>query len=263
MEMKPNRIITFDLDGILINSEGLHNEAFFHALDRVGVDLPSNLQSQDGWVGVSTRRDVLGEDFEVLSTSAKLDFFGISNPSTRDLVKKSKDLIFADLIPKIKFNPFLAVDLARLKESGAFIAVVTNGTRPNLELILEMIGLSTQSSINTLSVISPMGIRLQGSANWHLPMHLGLPHNAAGHTPTKPAPDLYKSVAIVLQARLYHRYKLQTSEVLPWYALEDSPSGIQAIRAACQSLQPDLPPIINPILTDYATTQERLRSCAL
>lgn len=120
------QLICFDLDGVLVDSDGLHSAAFWSAV----TDVEPHAFSTGGIP-------------EELSTSAKLDRLGIKNRVSRDEIKRMKDLRFADSIPQIKFQGTLRYDLRRLRDRyrGVKLAVVSNCTDPNFDRILEHAGL--------------------------------------------------------------------------------------------------------------------------
>lgn len=206
-------IITFDLDGILIDSGGLHDEAFLGALDE--LKLHSAIERY--------RAICFDEPLEAISTRGKLERLGLSDYYTQ--VKERKDLIFYDLLPRVKTNPWLRYDLERnfgaMPEAlvGPRLGVVTNCTETMALRLLDMAGIAGM-----------------------IPLFA-----ATGDIATKPDPALYHKAGVELG------YFAGPPGTRTWLALEDSDQGIAAAKAAGVS---------HPVKTNFSEVQERLRSCA-
>jgi len=190
------KFLAFDLDGVLVNSKGLHDYAFVQALLHCGMR-----EAADAY------RDA---PMEEVSTRDKLVRLNVAHKY--DEVKVAKDKVFLELVPKIEFSPFLALDLERATRHAPVI-VVTNCTAWMAREICRHAG------IGHVPLIAP---------------EIG--------QPTKPDPYLYERAAEYF--RLDHEG--------PWYAFEDSPSGLAAAWAAGG----------RAILTNYEEMKERLRLCA-
>ena len=124
-------ILTFDLDGILINSDGLHDKAFIRALEAEG--LKDTAQAY---------RELIAEKpLEAISTRRKLATLGIE--AYYDVVKARKDECFLETIDQIQTNPFLVRDLANVVITHGVrnVGVVTNCTEQMAVLLLGRIGL--------------------------------------------------------------------------------------------------------------------------
>ncbi len=123
-----SRIITFDLDGILINSHGLHDEAFIFALESLGMN------------AAALKYKELIEDegaLEAISTRGKLERLGAAAYYTQ--VKEAKDAHFYTLLPRVIVSPWLKVDLRRVKrELDAHIGIVTNCSEQMAYKLLEL-----------------------------------------------------------------------------------------------------------------------------
>ena len=150
-------IITFDLDGILINSDGLHDEAFVGALTELKMDK-----------AVATYGELRrAQSLEAVSTREKLRRIGAEDYYQQ--VKDLKDKLFYDLLPRVEFNQWLRYDLERNFGSlsaecrGPKLAVVTNCTESMAMKLLDMAGIA-----GLLPVFA-----------------------ATGSTQTKPHPQLY------------------------------------------------------------------------
>ena len=105
------KFLAFDLDGVLVNSKGLHDYAFVQALLHCGMR-----EAADAY------RDA---PMEEVSTRDKLVRLNVAHKY--DEVKVAKDKVFLELVPKIEFSPFLALDLERATRHAPVI-VVTNCT---------------------------------------------------------------------------------------------------------------------------------------
>ncbi len=181
-------IISFDLDGILIETAGLHDEAFLGALEATGMT-----GAIDAYLKLCQ-----AEPLEAVSTREKLRRIGCEAYYAQ--IKEKKDLLFYDLLPKIRLNPWLRYDLERnfgaMPESlaGPKLAVITNCTESMALKLLDLAGIAGMMPL----------------------------FSATGAIATKPDPALYHRAGEALG------YEAG----MTWLALEDSDQGIAAARAA-------------------------------
>lgn len=124
-------ILTFDLDGILINSDGLHDKAFIRALKAEGL----NDTAQAYYELIAEK------PLEAISTRRKLATLGVE--AYYDVIKARKDEFFLETIDQIQMNPFLARDLANVVITHGVrnVGVVTNCTEQMAVLLLGRMGL--------------------------------------------------------------------------------------------------------------------------
>lgn len=160
-------IITFDLDGVLIDSDGLHDEAFIGALESLGLS-----------ASVDRYKELCkAEPLEAISTRGKLERLKLSDYYVS--VKEKKDALFFDLLPRIKLNPWLRHDLERNfgrrpdELIGPKLAVVTNCTETMAHRLLSLAGIDD-----------------------YMPVF-----SATGDIATKPHPALYTQAGIMLGYR--------------------------------------------------------------
>ena len=125
-----NKLIIFDLDGVLIDSRELHYEALNVALSQFGEQY------------VISREEHLSK-YDGLNTTKKLkmltDDKGLS-PSHYDKVWKDKQEITFTLIKQFPKNQFLIDTFQLLKLHGIKIAVASNSIRETVKIALLSIG---------------------------------------------------------------------------------------------------------------------------
>ena len=125
-----NKLIIFDLDGVLIDSRELHYEALNVALSQFGEQY------------VISREEHLSK-YDGLNTTKKLKMLtedkGLS-PSHYDKVWKDKQEITFTLIKQFPKNQFLIDTFQLLKLHGIKIAVASNSIRETVKIALLSIG---------------------------------------------------------------------------------------------------------------------------
>ena len=121
-----NKLIIFDLDGVLIESRELHYEALNAALSNVDP------------LFVITKEEHLST-YDGLNTTRKLELLS----ERKGLDRKFFDQIWADkqtetfkLIKKFPQSPYLVNMFANIKEQGIKIAVASNSIRETVKLAL-------------------------------------------------------------------------------------------------------------------------------
>lgn len=146
--------IFFDMDGVLIDSTGLHNEAFAYAYNKVvkpKQPLPVGPQKHvrdDGTVAHTLPK----YDWdEAAKTSFKLDVMSVFDPKERSDVKKHKDKYFKSQLHRIVHS----FDLTSvLKKASNPLALVTSCSRDVAMLILQRAGLI---EVPWKALVMPMG----------------------------------------------------------------------------------------------------------
>lgn len=125
------RFYAFDLDGVLIRTEGLHDAAFHDALIEVGYPTLASTYRI-----LSTNEPGL----EAVSTRSKLRRLGRLDLLAE--VKEAKDVFFLQCVNagRVQASPWLSHDLLRVRRKAP-IALVTNCTRAIANQILEAIDL--------------------------------------------------------------------------------------------------------------------------
>ncbi len=126
-----NKLVIFDLDGVLIDSRELHYNSLNRALAEIGeqyvIGREEHLSTYDG-----------------LNTTAKLELLNKNKGLPRELfdtVWKSKQAMTFELIKQLPKDGKLIDICQRLKKMGYNIAVATNSIRESAKLALLSIGI--------------------------------------------------------------------------------------------------------------------------
>jgi len=120
--------VIFDMDGLMIDSEPLHKEAWQITLRRFGYELDEALFAQ--LVGLRTREDavLLREHFH-LPVKAEV------------LARQRNDLFLASLPGRVKPMPGLRELIAQVRGCGLFSAVATSGERRYVDAVVRELNL--------------------------------------------------------------------------------------------------------------------------
>lgn len=120
------RHVVFDLDGVIVDSEPIHERANDEYLARLGARIDETL-----------REDMMGRRVREL-TDAIAERFG--RPPGE--VFAEREAIFWRLLESggVRAMPGLEAAIARLSGAGLELAVVTSGTRAYVDLVLERLG---------------------------------------------------------------------------------------------------------------------------
>lgn len=132
-----NKLVIFDLDGVLIDSRELHYDALNEALTRVGAEY------------VISREEHLSI-YDGLSTTKKLAML----TERKDLPTKYYDQIWRDkqiatfdLLRQCPYNEGIGYIVAHLKSRGWKIAVASNSIRETVRIALDRCGILDQVDI--------------------------------------------------------------------------------------------------------------------
>ena len=120
--------VIFDMDGLMIDSEPLHKEAWQVTLRHLGYELDEALFAQ--LVGLRTREDavLLREHFR-LPVKAEV------------LARQRNDLFLASLPGRVKPMPGLRELIAQVRGCGLFSAVATSGERRYVDAVVRELNL--------------------------------------------------------------------------------------------------------------------------
>lgn len=126
-----NKLVIFDLDGVLIDSRELHYEALNNALMKVGSEY------------VISREEHLST-YDGLNTTKKLEMLSEKKGLDRkyfDQIWKDKQNATFDLIRKFTINHTAKFIINQLKLKGWKVAVASNSIRETVRIALSSIGI--------------------------------------------------------------------------------------------------------------------------
>ena len=151
------RVILFDMDGVLVNTEPLHYRLWKQVFAEQGIDL--TFEAYKGCIGANGKRLM-----ELVLEHYGLDFRGEKALFDRYYQLKEENLRYGD-IPRIEG---VAETLAELQKRGYRMAVASSSTQDYIDLCTERVG------------IAPY-FQVRFSAQWV--------------KNTKPAPDVFLAAA--------------------------------------------------------------------
>lgn len=132
-EIEDGRPLFFDLDGVLVDSKGLHDRAFVAAYLRiVRRSLPETLP----WD-------------EAAKTSEKLDLLKVTNPGERSQIKLWKDKFFRSSLHQIEYSMILNHGI-RLTTNPRVVV-----TSCSTKIALEILELSGLLEIPWVGIVTP------------------------------------------------------------------------------------------------------------
>jgi len=121
------KAIIYDMDDLMVNSDGLHDEATLLTLRQAGYDLP--VMSED------IRRDSLGRRVIDILQSMIEQFHW---PTTAEELDRQRQPIFLNLVrAKLQAMPGLHESLKLFKDAGYKIALASSGVREYIEIVLD------------------------------------------------------------------------------------------------------------------------------
>jgi HAD superfamily hydrolase (TIGR01509 family) len=127
----PNKLVIFDLDGVLIDSRELHYDALNEALRKVGQDF------------VISREEHLST-YDGLNTTRKLELLseqkGLDRKYFNQIWQDKQNATF-DLIRKLPANNTAKYIIDELKKKGWKVAVASNSIRETIRIALNTIGI--------------------------------------------------------------------------------------------------------------------------
>lgn len=120
------KLICFDLDGVLVDACEWHRIAFNQALEEFSIN--------------SIPIDKHYKIYNGLPTVKKLELLGITDNTLVKLINKRKQEITIQLISKLTLDLEKTKLLKKLKKSNFLIACVTNSIRETTEIMLKNTG---------------------------------------------------------------------------------------------------------------------------
>lgn len=126
-----NKLVIFDLDGVLIDSREIHFDALNYALEKLGPEF------------VISKEDHLSV-FDGLPTSRKLDLLterrGLP-ASKHQQVWEDKQKATLEIFGKLKPDYEIVNYVRQLKDNGFYVAVASNSIRNTVKLVLLKLGI--------------------------------------------------------------------------------------------------------------------------
>ena len=127
----PNKLVIFDLDGVLIDSRELHYDALNEALRKVGQEFViSREEHLSTYDGLNTTRKL-----ELLSEQKGLDHKYFNR------IWQDKQSATFDLIRKLPANNTAKYIIDELKKKGWKVGVASNSIRETIRIALNTIGI--------------------------------------------------------------------------------------------------------------------------
>ena len=126
-----NKLVIFDLDGVLIDSRELHYDALNDALAKIGQEF------------VITREEHLST-YDGLNTTRKLEMLSERKGLDRkyfNQIWEDKQTATFDLLRKLPKNHTARYLISQLKMKGWKIAVASNSIRETVRIALDTIGI--------------------------------------------------------------------------------------------------------------------------
>lgn len=124
-----SKAVIFDMDGTLVDSEGLHFDALVAAADRLGVAVPYGFAERITGMGFADCHALL---VELTGTVVSLD-----------AMSRAKHEIYVERAATLKMRPGAAAALEALREARIPFAVASNSDRMIAEANLAVTGLRT------------------------------------------------------------------------------------------------------------------------
>ena len=125
------RVILFDMDGVLVNTEPLHYRLWKQVFSERGIDL--TFEAYKGCIGANGKRLM-----ELVLEHYGLDFRGEKALFDRYYQLKEENLRYGD-IPRIEG---VAETLAELQKRGYRMAVASSSTQEYIELCTDRVGIA-------------------------------------------------------------------------------------------------------------------------
>ena len=126
-----NKLVIFDLDGVMLDSRELHYDALNEALRKVGEEF------------VISREEHLST-FDGLNTTKKLNLLAETKglPADKfDQIWQDKQQATFELIPNAPKNMSIQYIVTQLKRRGWKVAVASNSIRETVRIALDHIGI--------------------------------------------------------------------------------------------------------------------------
>lgn len=140
-----NKLVIFDLDGVIIDSRDLH----YHALNDALAEIDQSL--------VISRDEHLST-YDGLSTTKKLSMLierkGL-DPSLTDRVWKNKQAATFKHLRYVPYNPDIKKIIEKLKSDGWKVAVASNSIRETVKIALDVADIAVDYFVSNEDVMRP------------------------------------------------------------------------------------------------------------
>lgn len=232
--MKREYVFLFDLDGILLDSKGLHTETFFGALKSLAKKDDDREIREAASMIVDMVEFSQANPSDMIVWRSKTEFLIIPESiSSRDklqmLVATASSKHGAEF-PTLPFNRFL--HRCKLVKDARFVRKTSEHVTPDPAL---------NTLLDQLRKYAVVGIVSNCTADvfehllekMQLESHVDFALGAQDGVPTKPDPSLYHKAIAEAHRQGARKYDpIAEIETPRWFVLEDSESGVLAAKAA-------------------------------
>jgi HAD superfamily hydrolase (TIGR01509 family) len=136
------KLVLFDMDGTLIDSEPVHAKAFVQALHQHGVTLPKDISHHE-----LVQRYKGMADTEVVEKLKIEKILNHNISSSEILQQKHLDLLKVLQTQKLSLHPEMASLLTNIELAGCQMGIVTASERQVLDVVVDVLNIRTRMQI--------------------------------------------------------------------------------------------------------------------
>lgn len=125
---QPFEAVIFDCDGVLVDSEPVHDAATVNELRSRGIEVPPDFLHEHKGRRVIDQIGLIGEQYDI---------------DSRELFQAREDRFWRSVRDRVASVPGSAACVRSLHEAGVGIAVATSGSRRWIEHVLDLLDLTT------------------------------------------------------------------------------------------------------------------------